>query len=169
MATWTPHEILVPHDGSPAIATAVEFACALAERARARVTILHVTGAGAPSAGDGALTTPRYLNQDHHEWPAWAREFITRACAPYLGTAQAVRMRLVSGAAGSAIVRFAIESGADLIVLAWKGELEGAHAAIMKEAIRNAPCPVVICRARELDAPVASAGEHVSAPMRSLG
>jgi nucleotide-binding universal stress UspA family protein len=146
MASWAPREILVPHDGSPARAPAVSRAADLAVRAGARTTILHVVAAEAPRVREpGALGPPQYIDQEHHEWVAWAREWIERACAAHPPPRGPARMALASGRPGAAIVGVARQSGVDLIVLAWRGDLR--HATTVGETIRDAPCPVMVVRA----------------------
>ena len=46
------------------------------ERGRAELLVVHVTDVRAAPAEPGSLTTPRYVDQPQHEWPAWASEFI---------------------------------------------------------------------------------------------
>jgi nucleotide-binding universal stress UspA family protein len=92
------------------------------------------------------MTSPRYLDQPQHEWPAWAGEFVERfACMCPLESLR-VHMSLVHGTPGDEILQFAQERSVDLIVLAWRGEWERDHAATIKAVIRRAPCPVMVAR-----------------------
>jgi nucleotide-binding universal stress UspA family protein len=146
---WSLRRILLPHDGTPTTAAAMDPAGDLAELTGAEVLVLHVAAPGAPPPVEpGTLTAPRYLDQPQHEWPAWAAEFLGRMCA--LGHPPSeVRFGLVmaTGEPGEEIVRVAREYESDLVVLAWHGVWEAEHALTMKEVIRNAPCPELVVRA----------------------
>lgn len=146
--SWALRRLLFPHDGTPTSAAAMGPVAALAARAGAEVVVLHVATPGAePPVEAGTLVPPRYVDQPHHEWPAWSREFLDRVCS--LGqAASGVRMRvaLVEGEPGAAIVDFARENASDLITLAWHGSLDAERARVMRRVILDAPCPVVVFR-----------------------
>lgn len=143
---WALRRVLLPHDGTPTTAAAVDPAATLAHRAGAELVVLHVAapGTGRP-AEPGTFAGPRYMDQPQHEWPSWAREFRERLLA--LGHAPMgvkPRLFLARGEPGEAIVRFAGEHQSDLIVLGWHGRLEAERAATLKAVIREAPCPVLV-------------------------
>lgn len=148
---WALRRILLPHDGTPATAAAMDPAGELAHRTGAEVLVLCVAAPRARrQSGPGTLTTPRYLDQSHHEWPAWASEFLDRMTA--LGHPPAeVRFRLsvAAGEPGDEIVHFAHQHEVDLITLAWHGRWEAALALTMKRVIRDSAAPVFICRAEQ--------------------
>jgi nucleotide-binding universal stress UspA family protein len=144
---WQLRRVLLPHDGAPGVNAAVAPAAELAKQAGAELLLVLVAGAGAALAEPGALTTPKYVDQPQHEWPAWAREFIARLASHCPGGDLRMHVHLRSGKPGSEIVRMAAEEAADLIVLAWKGEWGDGHAAVLKTVIRDAPCPTMIARA----------------------
>jgi nucleotide-binding universal stress UspA family protein len=148
--SWPLRRIVLAQDGTPASACAIDAAATIARRGDVELLVVHLA---APRAGQptepGTLTAPQYVDQPQYEWPAWGREFLERLIA--LGhPPPTVRLRLVlgSGAEGTGVVRVAREQHADLIVLAWHGHLEGGHASIVKAAIRDAHCPVLVVRAR---------------------
>jgi len=119
---WHLHHVLVPHDGTPTTSAALRPAAELAERASAELLVAHVTGIRAAPAEPGSLTTPRYVDQPQHEWPAWTREFVKRLeCICPLGHLH-VRMVLAHGNPAAEIVRLAKKQAADLMVLAWRGK-----------------------------------------------
>jgi len=144
---WRLHRILLPHDGSPATSTALRSAGEFARRVGAELIVLLVAAAGAAKPAErGSLTTPFYLDQPQHEWPAWAREFIDRlACLCPLDDLR-VRLILAHGSPEAEIVRVAAEQSADLVVLAWRGEWGPEHAATLKAVLRRAPCPMMVVR-----------------------
>jgi nucleotide-binding universal stress UspA family protein len=138
--------LLLPHDGTPTNALVVGPVADLARRAQAEVTVLHVaTAAAAPAAEPGTFTAPRYMDQPHHEWPAWGREFLDRARA--VGNPEHdLKLRTVfcTEDIGQAIVRFASPDETDLIALAWRLSLDPQRALTMRYVIRHARCPVMI-------------------------
>jgi nucleotide-binding universal stress UspA family protein len=144
---WELRHILLPHDGTPVTSAAIRPAADLARRSGAELDVLHVTTPGeAPSAERGALTPPRYMDQPQHEWPAWIQEFIERlACVCPLESLK-IRMSLAPGLPGEEVLRFEREHGSDLIVLAWRGEWEGEHAATVKMVLAHAESAAMVIR-----------------------
>ena len=143
---WALRRVLLPHDSTPTSAIAIGPVADLARRAQADVTVLHVaTTATAPPEERGTFPAPRYMDQPHHEWPAWEREFLDRARAvgkPSPGlTLQTV---FCTENIGVAIVRFASQHETDLIALAWRLHLEPQRALTIRGVIRQALCPVMI-------------------------
>jgi nucleotide-binding universal stress UspA family protein len=146
---WGLRHVLVPYDGKPTTAAAFGPALDLAGRADAALVVLHVTVAGtAPPSEPGSITAPLYVDQAHHEWWAWAQEFLQRACCVIpLERMPPLRLALAVGEPGAEIVRSALAHQADLIVLSWHGHLEGEHPCVARAVIREAPCPILMLRA----------------------
>jgi nucleotide-binding universal stress UspA family protein len=143
---WHLHHVLVPHDGTPSTSGALRPAAELAEHGRAELLVVHVTDVRAAPAEPGSLTTPRYVDQPQHEWPAWASEFIDRlACGCPLGQLH-VRILLAHGNAAAEILRLSEKQSTDLIVLAWRGIWEVLRAATIKDILREARCPIMVVR-----------------------
>ena len=141
----SPH-ILVPHDGTPSTSAALQPAAELAKRGRAELLVLHVADTRAAPAELGSLTTPRYVDQPQHEWPAWSSEFVKRlASACPLGDLH-VRLLLAHGNTAAEILRLSEKQSTDLIVLAWRGIWEAPRAATLKDILREALCPVMVVR-----------------------
>jgi nucleotide-binding universal stress UspA family protein len=144
---WHLHHVLVPHDGTPTTSAALQPAAELAERGHAELLVAHVTGISAAPAEPGSLTTPRYVDQPQHEWPAWSTEFLNRlACICALEHLH-VRMFLAHGDTAAEILRLSERQSTDLIVLAWRGIWEAPHAAALKDILREAHCPIMVVRA----------------------
>jgi nucleotide-binding universal stress UspA family protein len=144
-ADWRLRRVVLPHDGSPEVGRAIRPAIRLAERAKATLLVVHVPGAGQPPQEPGSLTAPRYIDQPHHEWPAWAREFLERVAA--LGGMPVdvpMRMYVARGEPGPAVVRFTREHQGDLIVLPWHRSLAPDHAPTLRAIMRDPPCPLVM-------------------------
>jgi nucleotide-binding universal stress UspA family protein len=111
-----------------------------------RVLVVHVTDIKAAPAEPGSLTTPRYLDQPQHEWPAWSSEFVNRiACLCPLDHVH-VRMLLAHGATATEVLRLSEKQSTDLIVLAWRGIWEAPRAATLKDILREAHCPIMVVR-----------------------
>ena len=143
---WHLHHVLVPHDGTPSTSGALRPAAELAEHGRAELLVVHVTDVRAAPAELGSLTTPRYVDQPQHEWPAWASEFIDRlACGCPLGQLH-VRILLAHGKAAAEILRLSEKQSTDLIVLAWRGIWEVPRAVTIKDILREARCPIMVVR-----------------------
>ncbi len=144
---WHLHHVMVPHDGTPTTSAALQPAAELADHSRAELLVVHVTDVGVAPAEPGSLTTPRYLDQPQHEWPAWASEFINRlGCLCPLGRLH-VRMLLAHGATATEVLRLSERQSTDLIVLAWRGRWEAPRAATMKGILLDACCPIMVVRA----------------------
>ena len=143
---WHLHHVLVPHDGTPSTSAALQPAAELAERGRAELLVVHVTDIMAAPAELGSLTTPRYVDQPQHEWPAWSSEFVNRlASVCPLGHLH-VRMFLAHGNTAAEILRLSERQSTDLIVLAWRGIWEAPRAATLKDILREAHCPIMVVR-----------------------
>jgi nucleotide-binding universal stress UspA family protein len=150
-APWHLHHVIVPHDGTPTTSAALHPAAELAEHGRAELLVAHVTNGRAASAEPGSLPAPHYVDQPQHEWPAWTNEFIKRlACVCPLGSVR-VRMNLAHGDPAAEILRLSETQATDLIVIAWRGRWEMPRAAILKEILREAPCPIMVVRAGSYD------------------
>lgn len=143
---WQMRRLLLPQDGTPGAAAALEPVVHLAHHAGAALLILHVSGVGEVSAREpGALPVPRYMDQPQYEWPAWSGEFLDRVrglC--HLPDDFELRFFLAKGEAAPEILRVAEERRADVIVLPWHGSLAPRHALTVKAVTRAAPCPVLI-------------------------
>jgi nucleotide-binding universal stress UspA family protein len=143
---WHLQHVLVPHDGTPSTSAALQPAVELAERSRAELLVVHVTDIKTAPAEAGSLTTPRYVDQPQHEWPAWSTEFLNRlACICPLGHLH-VRMLLAHGDIAAEILRLCKRESMDLIVLAWRGLWEAPRAGTMKDILREAHCPIMVVR-----------------------
>jgi nucleotide-binding universal stress UspA family protein len=148
---WRLRHILLPHNGTPTTTAALGPALELACRADAELLVLHVAGTqAAPPPEPGAITTPRYEDQAHHEWPTWAHEFLQRACCvkPPEGMPR-LRLALAVGDPGAEIIRSARDHRADLVALGWHGDLESDQPLVAKAVIRAMPCPLLMLRANQ--------------------
>lgn len=148
---WILRRILLPHDGTPTTAAAMEPAGTLGGLAGAEVVVVHVSGLGVPlSEEPGALSTPRYVDQPQYEWPEWASEFLDRMAGLAHPPADvSFRLRATTGEPAAEIVRAAQEEDVDLIVLGWRGHWEAERALTLKQVIHDSGSPVLILRLTE--------------------
>lgn len=143
------HRILVPLDGTPSTASALEPASELARAAGASLDIVLVGEAQhpPPEAEHGSMA-PQYVDQPHHEWPAFSGEFVQRFMRTLGHCTSDVPMRFYLGAGdpGEEILRYADTLNSDLAVLVWHGLASARHGAIFQTVLRRAACPVLILR-----------------------
>lgn len=141
--------ILVPLDGTPSTAAALAPAGELAKQAGARLDVVLIEDAMAPLSKErGAMTPPQYVDQPHHEWPAFSEEFTQRFLGSIGHCPRGVPTRffLGSGHPAPEILRFSRELDSDLIALVWHGGCEGEHGAVFREVLRGSPRPVLVLR-----------------------
>jgi nucleotide-binding universal stress UspA family protein len=137
---WRLGRVLLPQDGTAAAATAVAPAAELATRAGASMVALYVASEHAA----GRTSTPAYVDQAHHEWPAWADEFLAQVCS---GCGWPVPMRLTvhTGDPGARVLT--ASGDADLVVMAWHGRMDGDRARTLRTLLEATRCPVMLVRA----------------------
>lgn len=143
---WSLRRMLLPHDSTPTSAVAIGPVADLARRAHADMTVLHVASAAtSPPEEPGTFPAPRYVDQPHHEWPAWKQEFLDRA-RPAGNPSPDLTLQTVFciEGIGEAVVRFAAQHETDLIALAWRLNLEPQRAQTMRSIVQQASCPVMI-------------------------
>jgi nucleotide-binding universal stress UspA family protein len=144
---WALRTMLIPHEGAPAVACTLAAALDLAKRAGADVCVLHVACPHSPPDREpGAFATPRYVDQQHHEWPAWAREFVDRLAMGTTTGPRAPRLWLAHGEPASTIHQFADQHRADLVVMCFHGNLEPGRAPVLHGVLRHALVPVLVLR-----------------------
>ena len=138
--TWRPAIVLVPTDFSYAADRALRYAVQLTRRQRSRLALLHVV---APAAIPGLFLPSVRL--DLPQLVKSSKEHLAR-----LAQRMGIRPRLSAvktGHAAEAILRFADETGADLIVIGARGHstldrlLIGTTA---ERVVRQARCPVLV-------------------------
>ncbi len=144
--------ILVPLDGTPSTACALEPVAELARAAGASLDVVLVGEAQHPplSTEHGAMAPPQYVDQPHHEWPAFSGEFVERFLHTLGHCPSDVPMRFFLGAGdpGDEILRYAHILRSDLAVLVWHGLASARHGAIFQSVVRRANCPVLILRSQ---------------------
>ncbi len=133
--------VLVPHEGSPAVAPGLEAADEASVVCGAEIFVLHVPSLE-PSPGTGNLPAPRFADHAHYDWADWGQEFRRRFCRCSDGVD--VRLEVATGPSAEAIVSSARRLRADLIVLTWKGRFTPGRAETVKAVLRDAPVPTLV-------------------------
>jgi nucleotide-binding universal stress UspA family protein len=145
------HHVLMPYDGTPTTAAGFNPAFEIAQRAHADLLVLHaVTPGRRDTLEPGSMSAPLYVDQAQHDWPAWTDAFSRRALSSrHAARTLKTRVVLAVGQPGAEVVRRAREENADLIVLAWRGNLEGTRAAVIRAVVHEATCPLLLYRINE--------------------
>jgi nucleotide-binding universal stress UspA family protein len=142
---WLIRRVLLAHDGTPSSNCATAAAAEVAQSACAEVIALHVAARKGPHPEQpGSLPAPRYIDQAHHEWPAWAGEFMDRMLA--MGApSSSMQFKLVvtGGQPGSEVAQVARERDVDLVVMACRGKWRSQHHAT-RVVTRTSGCPVLL-------------------------
>lgn len=145
---WTLRQVVLPHDGTPTSAAVIAPTAHLATRAGAGLVVIHVaTPSARPPTEPGTFAAPRYVDQPHHEFPTWAREFLARVRGACHSTRiEKIRLVMTQGEIGEAILEFAHCNSSDMIALAWRGRFGPECARTLRRVIRGAHCPVIVLR-----------------------
>ena len=143
--------ILVPLDGTPSMAAALAPAGELARLAGASLDIVMVGQIERPTplpSEEGSMSTPQYVDQPQHEWPAFSQEFTERFLRAIGRCPRGVPTRffLRAGDPAGEILRAASDLDADLIALVWHGGCEGERGAVFRRVLRDAGLPVLVLR-----------------------
>jgi alpha,alpha-trehalase len=141
---WRPTKILLPHDGSSALAAAAKPAAALAFRARAELLVLHVDLPGSRGRASGRLAAPQYVDEPQHEWPTWTREFTERLFAGQAPGEIALRPFAGFGQPEDEVRRYAACLQPDLVVLGWEGRLDAGYGRVLRTVLRDVTSPVLV-------------------------
>lgn len=150
-------QIVVPLDGSEIGEHALPYALALARRAGAALTLLHVHQPHMPGAALEALPQYRFQQittfDDAADADALDREHTWLAdTAAMLGaeTGLAVRGRVLRGGIAESLLAYAHGGGADLIVMTTHGRGGAWHAwlgSVSDALVRQSRVPVLVVRA----------------------
>ena len=150
--------VLIATDGSEVAIDAARQAPALlaADATFALVTAVAPIADPEEDAGgfEGPVITPEEAADDHRSQVVNADGSLA-VTATALGPAP-IEQLVVEGGAGEAICALAAESGFDLIVVGSHGRGFIARAvlgSVSSYIVSNAPCPVLVVRAHDVDAP----------------
>ena len=137
---------MVPTDFSEASRQALPVAAELATQFGASITLAHVFPATLPAEWShlGILFEQKRLTAETREQLARFREQVLPATLP-------VETRVLEGGPANEIAKLAIDSAADLIIMATHGRTGLKHfwlGSTAEHVIRYAPCPVLVVRDR---------------------
>ena len=124
------HRALVPLDGRPESAKAVEPVLRLLGEAGIDLVVVHVFD---------QATVPSFWDQPSHAAPSWEREFLHRNLPM-----QRTRLNLCQGDAADKLVQTANDEGADILVMGWSQDLSSGHARTLQELLATGGLPVLL-------------------------
>jgi len=139
--------LLVPLDGTPGTARALQPVFELADRLAAAIDLLFVVDPNQPPPEEpGSMRAPQYLDQPQHEWPQWAEEFISRLACTCGGCQPSapLTVSITYGDVGQEVARVAVERRASAIVLVRRSRLQAGRAPRLRAILANAPCPLIV-------------------------
>jgi nucleotide-binding universal stress UspA family protein len=122
--------VLIPLDGTPEAAAAVDRSVELFARAGVDLVVLHVFD---------QATVPRFWDQPAHARRAFEDEFMARYCA-----VPGARLELRSGVAGEQVIDVAAAEQVDLIALGWSQRLDAGRARVVRRTVTAADVPVML-------------------------
>jgi nucleotide-binding universal stress UspA family protein len=142
-------QVILPLDGSPGSAAAVNAALNLTHNFGGRLALIHVPLCHkAPPGEPGSLAGPRYLDAPHHERIAWDQEFMRRFGPAERANSELIDLHTSPGDPVQEILRIAENRAADLIAIAWRRNLDSGRAEIAKRLLAESNCPILFVPAR---------------------
>jgi nucleotide-binding universal stress UspA family protein len=142
--------ILAPTDFSPHAATAVRYACGLAERLGAALHLLHVLTEVVPMGPDpmvAAVLPPEFYQESEAE----SLRALETLVDPGWGRPAAIECAVRWGSPVEVIVEHSRTHHIDLLVIATHGRTGLSHVllgSVAERIVREAPCPVLTLRDR---------------------
>lgn len=140
--------ILAPTDFSSHSHEALRYACGLAERFGAELHVIHVLSEIVPTGPDPLLMPvmpPQFYAEDEQR----AKEALKVEIRPEWGAPASLSTAVCWGAPAEAIVDYAAENKADLLVIATHGRTGLSHVllgSVAERIVRESPCPVLTIR-----------------------
>jgi nucleotide-binding universal stress UspA family protein len=144
MATTIQH-VLVAHDFGEAAQSALSYAIDLAERLKARITVVHAYEIPVYGFPEGLALTAETVGRIRSVAGQALEGIVQRVRRPGVDIDGLLRQ----GAAWSEIVAAATETKADLVVIGTHGRRGLAHAllgSVAEKVVRASPCPVLTVR-----------------------
>ena len=135
-------KILVPVDGSENSEKGLKYACELASKVGATITVIHIVSI--PYTGESAVFHIEPLEDAGKMILERAKKLLKEKCAG----AHFV-LKEGSGNPGHEIVKFAEEENISLIVMSAKGHSALAHlllGSVSDMVSKHAPCPILIVK-----------------------
>jgi hypothetical protein len=140
------NQVLVPHDGTPSTAAALDAIEDLAAGTEAEVVVLHVLEASFP-VEPGSFQGPRMVDHDGDHWGWWREEFGRRF--RHRSVDLLLRLQLAVGARSEVILQIASTLRADMLLMAWGGAPGPERARTLRSVCGGATCPVLLTALRK--------------------
>jgi universal stress protein A len=157
MAEWK--KVCCAVDFSDASRFAMAEAADLARRFQGQLTLVHVHGPPPPGPLDALAPSDQLFGA---AWVDLGRAMAAWRAEAGQRTGARVRSTIRVGDAAEEILHFAREEGMDLVVLGSHGDTGHRHlviGSVAERVMREAPCPVLVIRAKELGDPTRIASE----------
>ena len=142
----TVHHVLVPTDFSTYAEQALDYAIALAQTLRARVTLLHVIQPLLVAGADmGVWPSPAFIEELETAITSDMEGYLARVTAAGL----AGEIAVVHGVPFQEILNTAKARQVDLIIMGTHGRTGLTHVflgSVAEKVVRLAPCPVLVAR-----------------------
>jgi nucleotide-binding universal stress UspA family protein len=142
--------LLVPLDGTPSTSAAMLFVEAVLCRPGREILMVNVATGRAPVEA-GSLPAPRFVDQEQYEWSEWQDEFSMRFSQRAEGCRH--RVSVLVGDPATTIAEEASASGADLVVLCWRGTFAEGHGRTVRRLLETSPCPLLVVPAGWTEGP----------------
>lgn len=148
--TASPRHILVPLDGSPLAAAALDEAAAIAALEDARVTLVHVISPMFAAGPPYAATAASFDDNDFRRERERAERYLRDVAAQLAGRVGTVRSLLITHPHAATAIREVVrDEDVDLIVLASHGRsgvARWALGSVADKLIRSGVAPVLVVR-----------------------
>lgn len=122
--------ILIPLDGTPSSAKAVDRLCEAFAQSGVEIVVLHIFDES---------TTPRFWDQPHYAAEAFGDEFLARFMRH-----PGARVSLRSGAPREGVLDAVARESVDVIALGWSQSLVAGHAEVVRHVLSESPVPVLL-------------------------
>lgn len=122
--------ILVPLDGTPTSAGAVQVLSETCAHSGVEIVVLHVFDRS---------TMPSFWDQPVYEAEAFASEFLARFMAQ-----PGARARLRTGIPGEGVLDAAARESVDVIALGWSQHLDAGRAEVVRHVLSESSIPVLL-------------------------
>ncbi|MEW6732226.1 MAG: universal stress protein [Acidobacteriota bacterium] len=151
-------QLVVPLDGTPSAAAAIEPAVRLAGENDAQLHVLYIATDRSAPHEPGSLPIGPYLDQPQHDWPFWIREFWDRfiICTKQIAPQVKSHLHVIHGEVVEEIKRFVHKHDCDLLTMAINLRAADTQADRLRKLMSQLHCPLLLVRPKEANSQCAS-------------
>ena len=143
---WVPHKTLIPLNGTPGSAQALQSVMEIVSKTSSNIDILHIcdekTGG---NVSKEEFSAPYYEDYPQHEWGSWSKEFLKRFC-PTMKNHIKMSVSLSKGDPADEILSFAEKNNNDFIAVVWHGTMAKLRAKTLKRLLVECNCPLMLIK-----------------------